>query len=181
MPADERRELILAAARTQFAAGGLHGASTKVIAGEAGISEPYLFQLYGTKKELFLAVLDRTFETTMEAVRVVAESSPPEEVIAALGAAYVDQLSGDREGLMALVQFLAACDDEDVRTRLRQRYGELYHYVERVSGANDEAVRLIFAYGMLATSAAAMRLPEIAAEQGWAKRLLGFMESLDRD
>jgi AcrR family transcriptional regulator len=180
MSADERRELLLAAARTEFALHGLYGASTKTIASAAGISQPYLFQLVDSKKELFLAVLDRSFERTMEALREAAKGVPREEVFAAIGQAYMRQLAEDREGLMALVQFLAACTDDEVRLRVRERYGELYQYVERVSGANDEAVRTLFAYGMLGTSAAAMRLPEIATGDSWARRLLGFLEEIDR-
>jgi AcrR family transcriptional regulator len=53
--ADERREDILAVAMEHFGAGGYHGTSTENIAREAGISQPYLFRLFRTKRELFLA------------------------------------------------------------------------------------------------------------------------------
>jgi AcrR family transcriptional regulator len=53
--ADERREEILEIAIEHFAVGGYHGTSTEVIAKEAGISQPYLFRLFRTKRELFLA------------------------------------------------------------------------------------------------------------------------------
>ena len=53
--ADERREEILDAAMEEFAEHGLDGTSTDTIAREAGISQPYLFRLFGTKKELYLA------------------------------------------------------------------------------------------------------------------------------
>ncbi len=53
--ADDRREAILQAAMEAFAEKGLHGTSTETIARAVGISQPYLFRLYGTKKELFLA------------------------------------------------------------------------------------------------------------------------------
>ena len=67
--ADERREAVLAAALHEFAAKGLHGASTDEIAKAAGISQPYLFRLFGTKKELYL-------ETAREATeRSTASSS----------------------------------------------------------------------------------------------------------
>jgi hypothetical protein len=52
--AEERREEILAIAIEHFAASGFRGTSTAVIAREAGISHPYLFRLFRTKKELFL-------------------------------------------------------------------------------------------------------------------------------
>ena len=48
--ADERRVEILEAARAEFALKGLYGASTDTIARRAGLSQPYLFRLFGTKK-----------------------------------------------------------------------------------------------------------------------------------
>jgi hypothetical protein len=68
-----------------------------------------------------------------------------------------------------------------VLSALRSRFGELYHYVERVSGANDEAVRTVFAYAMLAAAAAAMRLDEVGGRDNWAGRLLGFLHELELD
>ena len=41
-----------------------YGASTEAIARRVGVSQPYVFQLFGTKKELFLAVVRRCFERT---------------------------------------------------------------------------------------------------------------------
>jgi AcrR family transcriptional regulator len=55
--AGERRERVLEAALTAFAAGGLDGTSTQDIARRAGISQAYLFRLFPTKKALFLAVV----------------------------------------------------------------------------------------------------------------------------
>ena len=50
--AEQRRDEILDAALVEFAERGLHGASTEAIARRAGISQPYVFRLFGTKKEL---------------------------------------------------------------------------------------------------------------------------------
>ena len=181
MPAEERRELILAAALTEFALHGLHGASTKAIAKQAGISQPYLFQLFESKRALFLAVLNRVFDALLERLREAADGAAREDVLTAVARAYTQQLTADREGLLAFAQFLAACSDQEVLSALRSRFGELYHYVERVSGANDEAVRTVFAYAMLAAAAAAMRLDEVGGRDNWAGRLLGFLHELELD
>ena len=55
--AQERRAELLAAALSEFAIGGLHGTSTEAIAKRAGISHAYLFRLFGTKKQLFIAIV----------------------------------------------------------------------------------------------------------------------------
>ena len=49
--AEERREEILEAALVEFADRGLHGTSTEDIARRVGISQPYVFRLFGTKKQ----------------------------------------------------------------------------------------------------------------------------------
>lgn len=179
IPAEERRGLILDAARSEFARLGLYGASTREIAAAAGISQPYLFQHFETKKDLFLAVLDASFERVLASLRVAGADLPREAVFTEISRAYIDQLEGDSEGLMLFNQFVAACGDDAVRERLVHRFGELYHYVERVSGANEEAVRTLFAYGMLATLAASLRLDDLPPqEESWAARLLGFLGAL---
>ena len=61
MPAAERREMVLEAAMAEFAAHGLAGTSTEDVARRAGISQPYLFRLFPTKKALFLALVGRCF------------------------------------------------------------------------------------------------------------------------
>ena len=61
LSADERRQAIVAAGIEEFAAHGLAGGSTDTIARKAGVSQPYVFQLFGTKKELFIAVIRRAF------------------------------------------------------------------------------------------------------------------------
>ena len=71
--AEERREEILDAALQEFAQRGLHGASTEDIARRAGISQPYVFRLFGTKKALFTAVVDRCFRQTHEMFARAAE------------------------------------------------------------------------------------------------------------
>ena len=80
--ADERRVAVLAAADVEFALRGLHGASTDAIARRAGISQPYLFRLFGSKKELFLAVNDDCFARTLESFRAAASGKSGEEALA---------------------------------------------------------------------------------------------------
>src|ERR687895_639732 len=86
--AEIRREAVLEAARMEFARHGLHGASTDTIARRAGISQPYLFRLFGSKKELFLAVNDMCFAQTLEVFREAARGKSGEDALKAIGTAY---------------------------------------------------------------------------------------------
>src|SRR5579871_5769751 len=97
----ERREEILDAALEEFAERGYHGASTEDIARRAGISQPYVFRLFGTKKELFRAVVARCFRQTLEMFQRAAEGLRGEEALEAMGKAYVDQLVSDPIRLQA--------------------------------------------------------------------------------
>src|SRR3954464_3500422 len=167
MTGDERREAVLHVAIAEFARPGLHGTSTEKIAAGAGISHPYLFRLYRTKKALFLACLERCHERLHETFTRAAETAGEGDRLGAMGKAYVELLA-DREMLLLQLQGYAACDDDDVRATSSTGYAELWALVERLSGAAEEEVRAFFATGMLLNVAAAMELPQIAGEPGWA-------------
>jgi AcrR family transcriptional regulator len=169
MSAAERREQILAAALHEFARAGLHGTSTEDIARRAGISQPYLFRLFGTKKELFLASVERCYRDTYETFAAAAAGRQGEEAMTAMGHAYLDLLE-DRTRLLGQMQAYAACDDAEVCAAVRRGYGELVEYVERVSGASPEVVSAFFAKGMLLNVVAAMSL--LDADEPWARRLI---------
>ncbi|HEY2600826.1 MAG TPA: TetR/AcrR family transcriptional regulator [Thermoleophilaceae bacterium] len=169
--ADERRELVVEVAVEEFARRGLHGTPTQDIAERAGISHAYLFRLFPTKTDLFIAVTERCFQRVREAfARAAAGSEPGEGRLSAMGGAYVELLS-DRSRLLGQLQAYAACDDARVRSCVQKGWTELYEYVEHESGAEPEMVRDFFAKGMLLTVAAAMDL--FSVSPSWSEKLLG--------
>jgi AcrR family transcriptional regulator len=163
-----RREEILDAALTVFAEQGLHGASTEEIARRAGISQPYVFRLFGTKKELYLAVVARCFRQTLELMQRAAEGKRGEEALAAIGTAYEQLLASDRIYLRAQMQSYAACEDAEIAAVVRDGYGDLVTYVERVSGAEPAEISQFFAHGMLLNVLASMH----ALSEGWGTRMI---------
>jgi AcrR family transcriptional regulator len=167
--ADERRDEILDAAMIEFAERGLHGGSTDEIAKRAGISQPYVFRLFGSKKELFKAAVARCLRETLETFQRAAEGKRGEDALHAMGEAYM-QLLADRSRLRAQMQAYAACDDQDIREVVRNGYGDLVAYVERVSGLPPAEVSRFFATGMLLNVIASMDLYE--SPEGWSQRLL---------
>ncbi len=169
--AAERREEILDAALAEFAEHGYHGASTEAIARLAGISQPYVFRLFGTKQELFKAVTRRCFRETLELFQRAAEGKRGAEALDAMGNAYVERLLTDRKRLQAQMQAYAACDDPEICAVVREGYGDLVAYVERVSGLEPAVVSAFFAQGMLLNVFASMGLTVGKAEP-WADRLL---------
>ena len=168
--AEERRESVLDAALVEFAARGLQGASTEEIAAKAGISQPYVFRLFGTKKELFKMVITRCFRQTLETFQQAAEGKRGEAALEAMGKAYVEKLLVDRVRLRGQMQAYAACDDPEIREVVRDGYGDLVAYVERVSGLGPEKVSRFFATGMLLNVIASMGVEDMS--EPWAARLL---------
>ena len=158
--AAERRDEILDAAVAEFAARGLHGASTEAIAKRAGISQPYVFRLFGSKKERFKAAVARCFRETLETFMRAAEGKRGEEALEAMGESY-RQLLADRTRLQAQIQAYAACDEPDICAVVRNGYGDIVSYAERVSGLGAEEVTHFFAVGMLMNVGAALNLPSV--------------------
>ena len=166
----ERREEILDAALGVFAEQGYHGASTEEIARRAGISQPYVFRLFGTKKDLFIAVDTRCFRKTLERFQRAAEGLRGEEALQAMGAAYRELLETDRTYLRLQMAGYAACDDPEICAAVRNGFGDLVAYVERVSGAGPEEVSRFFAAGMLMNVLSSMGLQQ--PTEPWAQRLV---------
>jgi AcrR family transcriptional regulator len=171
LSAAERRDQILDAALIEFASSGYEGTSTEDIARRAGISQPYLFRLFGTKKELFIASATRCFRETLEMFQRAAEGKRGEEALKAMGKAYTDELLlGNRVRLKAQMQVYAAADDPEIGAVARNGYGDLVAYVQRVSGVPVEDVARFFATGMLLNVLASMQV--IENPEPWAQLLL---------
>ena len=164
MSAVERRELVLEAAVGEFAVHGLAGTSTEDVARRAGISQPYLFRLFPTKKALFLALVDRCFRRVEDAFATAAGDRTGDEALAAMADAY-ERLLDDRTLLRLQMQAYAACDDPEIRAVTRAGYKKLWELTERLTGLPFQRVVEFFAMGMLMNVAAAMDLP--AVDERW--------------
>jgi AcrR family transcriptional regulator len=172
---EERRREIVEAAQREFAVSGLNGTPVEAIAKRVGVSQPYLFQLFGTKKDLFIAAVRRSFERTVAVFRTAAAEAGPdadtEAVLMTMGVAYARLLEDDRTLLRMQLQAYAACDDEEVRDAVREEFLRLVRFVQSASGAPDEAVRPWLAEGMLMNVAAAMDLGKL--DEDWARMCTG--------
>jgi AcrR family transcriptional regulator len=161
LSADERRDEIVAAASIEFAGAGYAGTSTDSIARRAGVSQPYLFQLFGTKKELFIAAVrvcfDRTRRTFEQSGKTARGSGlDVDATLLEMGHAYIQMLMADGNLLRLQLQAYAACQDDDIRAVVRDNYMKLWSTVGEVSGADDVALTSWFAQGMLINVAASI-------------------------
>jgi AcrR family transcriptional regulator len=158
MRAADRREAVILAGVREFGTRGFAGTTAQSIAGHAGVSQPYLFRLFGTKKSMFIAVVHRSFERCRTALEPNANATgarTPDQILEPMGRTYADVLvDGDLPRLQ--LQAFAACDDPEIRAVVRQEWTKLFEAVRRWSGADDAALRAWFAEGMLLSVAAAV-------------------------
>jgi AcrR family transcriptional regulator len=173
VPASERRDALIEAAVHEFAHGGLHGTPVDKIARKVGVAQPYVFSLFGNKRELFLAAVERGFELIAAAFTRAAEeydpaiALPDTDVLTAMGHEYVVLLQSHRDYLMIQHQAYAACDDEVIRTRVRALYAGLVADVKRLSDAEAERIDEFFRYGMWLNVAAAMGVEDLSVGCEW--------------
>ncbi len=174
VPAAERREELISAAVHEFAHGGLHGTPVERIARRVGVAQPYVFSLFPSKLDLFLAALERGFERVAETFRrsaaEYADGRAPadcEDALEAMGRAYKEMLIDDRDFLMLQHQSYAACDDDVVRACVRRRYAELVDLAQQLSGADAERIDDFFRHGMALNVAAALRVEDLSVGCSW--------------
>src|SRR6201986_621260 len=75
LPRHERRRQLLDAALEVFVSQGYHAAAMDAIAERAGVSKPVLYQHFPGKLELYLALLDQSCDTIVEASKQALAST----------------------------------------------------------------------------------------------------------
>ena len=175
VPAAERRDALIEAAIEEFAHGGLHGTPVDRIARRVGVAQPYVFSLFPSKRDLFIAALERAFDrvaamfTQAAAAFDPAIADPEATVLKAIGRGYVEMLASERPLLMLQLQAYAACDDEVIRERVRSAYARLVIHAERLSGATSEEIDEFLRYGMWLNVAAAMGVEDLSVGCEWVR------------
>ncbi|MDI9900016.1 helix-turn-helix domain-containing protein [Rhodococcus sp. IEGM 1409] len=179
MSAPERRALVLAAATRAFAKGGYSGTSTDAVAKEAGVSQPYVVRMFGTKADLFHAVFTRaldeivrTFNDKLDTVTI--DPSNP-QFWAELGSAY-GELVLDRDLLLVMLHGFATSTD-DVAAVSRTAMSGIYTLLRERTGCTPEQARSFIANGMLINNLLAMMAPEHAEEDPALGELWGSVFS----
>ncbi|HEY5858173.1 MAG TPA: TetR/AcrR family transcriptional regulator [Aldersonia sp.] len=170
MNADERREQVLDAAMRAFARSGYAGTSTDAVAKEAGVSQPYVVRMFGTKAELFRSVFARALDSvlaTFEAEFDALDANPVpdnEEYWQRLGRAY-GELIVDRDLLLVMMHGFTAGATPEIGAQARSAMTAIYRLLRDRSGADPDRVRSFIAEGMLLNVLLAMQAPENAASE----------------
>jgi AcrR family transcriptional regulator len=171
------------AAVHEFAHGGFHGTPVDRIARRVGVAQPYVFSLFGSKRELFVAAVERGFKRVAERFDSAATefdpaiALPDTDVLTAMGNAYVELLASERDYLMLQLQSYAACDDDVIRERVRACYARLVAHVKEISGADSERIDDFFRHGMWLNVAAAMEVEDLSVGCEWVRAELEDAET----
>ena len=147
---EDRRPELVDAALIEFARKGLYGTPTTAIAARAGISQAYLFRLFPTKEDLFIACLNQAYGRVRDEFARAGEPhrGEPEAAIGAMAEAY-DRMLEDGTMLANQLHSYAACQEPAVREAVQENFGAIVETIREVSGAPDEAVQAFVARGML--------------------------------
>lgn len=169
MKAADRRLLVLEAAMHAFGEAGFADVSVEAIAERAGVSQPYVFKMFGTKKDLIISAIDERSRQILESFRLAAENKGELTAIDAMAGAYTAMLTADANALRCQLHAWAAAADPEIGAAARESYLSIWRQALELSGESPEIVRDFMAHGMLLTVVAALGIPEIFDEPGTLK------------
>jgi TetR/AcrR family transcriptional regulator len=162
MRAEDRRELVLEAATAVFGERGYVGATTDGIAKAAGVSQPYVVRMFGTKEALFLAVLDRALDRLMSTFRAVLADNPGAERAALpslMGNAYGEMLA-DRGLLLSLMHAFVLGSDPVIGPAARAGFRDVYDFLRSEAGFSADEADDFLAHGMLLNTLIGLRMAD---------------------
>jgi AcrR family transcriptional regulator len=163
-----------------FAHGGLQGTKVSAIAADVGVAQPYVFSLFPTKRDLFLAAVERCFEKVSTLFGEAAADyerngpqEPEEDQLKALGHAYMSRIADNPDQLLLQLQAYAACgDDPGIQVAVRRNYARLVDLCRELTGVDDERLDQFFQMGMWCNVAAALGIEDFSVDAGWVEKAL---------
>ena len=156
MKAADRRELILQAATAVFGAKTYVGTTTDEVARAAGVSQPYVVRLFGTKEKLFVEVIERAYARLLAEFRA-ALPGPVEGRVERMGTAYTELLA--ERGMLPVIAGSTTLGGEPVIGRVaRHGFSEIWSFAREEAGLSEEETRRFMATGMLINAIVGLRL-----------------------
>ncbi len=147
MPRNARRVQLLDSALEVFVAQGYHAAAMDDIAERAGVSKPVLYQHFPGKLELYLALLDQSCDTIIDACRqALASTDDNKQRVAATMEVFYDYVA-NAQGAFRLVFESDLTNQDAVRERVdrvtRECADEIATVIHEDTGLPDEQSRLL--------------------------------------
>jgi AcrR family transcriptional regulator len=173
MRAEERRESVITAAMEVFGERGYVGTTTDAVARAAGVSQPYVVRMFGTKEALFLAVLDRALNRLLDTFRAAIAAAPQgsHDLHQRIGSAYADLLS-DRGLLLSLMHAFVSGADPVIGKAARCGFLDVYRVLRYGAGFDSDEARGFLAEGMLLNTLVGIRMADDYESDPDAKALI---------
>ncbi|WP_123941706.1 MULTISPECIES: TetR/AcrR family transcriptional regulator [unclassified Frondihabitans] len=174
MSAADRREQILDVATGLFGDRGFHGTTTDQVAQAAGISQPYVVRMFGTKEKLFLEVLDRALGLLLQTFRRILESPAGDDdrpMQARLGSGYVDLL-GTRGVHRTLLHAFVSGNDPVIGAAARRGFVDIYRFLRDEAKFTPAEVEVFLSQGMLFSVLLGIELPAAFGQDSDADELM---------
>jgi AcrR family transcriptional regulator len=165
MSAEQRRTQVVHVAIAEFARGGYSGTSTDAIARGAGVSQPYLFRLFGDKSALYAQCVEQAFAETEAALRDAAAGHAGAAAIAAMGRRYRQLLTDATSTRFQLQMYAGAVGDERHRQIVRDQKAKLFRFITSIEGVDAAMATDFLATGMLLNVLAALGIDYSADRQ----------------
>ncbi|MFE2215068.1 TetR/AcrR family transcriptional regulator [Streptomyces canus] len=148
MSAAQRRAQILDIAMLEFSRTGLFGTPVDVIARAAGVTQPYVFRLFGSKTKLFIECVQISFAQSTARMLDAAEGLSGVNALIAMGNQYRSNLENNPDVLIQ-TQAFAACAHEEVREAVREAYGDQWRQLAEQAGVKPVQMKIYMALGLL--------------------------------
>ena len=180
MKAEDRRELIIESATAVFGDYGYYGTTTDQIARAAGVSQPYVVRMFGTKEKLFVEVLERALTLLLDAFRGAIANDDGQPLQRRLGLSYVALLA-HRGLLLSLMHAFVLGSDPVIGERARDGFLQVYEFLRTEAGMTSNEAGLFLAGGMLSNTMIGLRMTDMDSKDPIAHELLMacFPEKLD--
>ena len=132
LPAAQRREQLLDIAAQLFATRGYAGATTAQIAKEAGVTEPIIYRHFKSKRDLFVALIERTGKQTLDQWEADLSKSENPAIRLARLLGENPMVSGDgRVGYRVMLQSVSEIDDELIHQAVTDHMAALHAFITK--------------------------------------------------
>ena len=158
LSSDERRRQILIAALAVFGARGYDGATTDEVARAAGVSQPYVVRLFGSKENLFLATIEDALARMLAGFRAALAADEGDEPAGTrIGQAYVGLL--EVRGLhQTLANAYLMGSHPVIGPAARRGFAAVWRFFRDELGLEADEARAFMAEGMLISTMIGLRI-----------------------
>lgn len=132
LPAAKRREQLLDCAADLFAQLGYARATTAELARAAGVTEPIIYRHFASKRELFIALIERTGEDTLREWEAdLADAADAAERLRRLIGDNPMVKPGGRSAYRVILQAITEVDDAEIQAALEAHIKKLHAFLVR--------------------------------------------------